>query len=200
VPRALTSKSSSGCRRGSSSPPSARRGGSRPRTSPPPRAGRRRRAGRRERVDPLPWRDTSQSRFCSTPGRLRLSRTMTSCPSARRLSARLEPMKPLPPVTRTGRGVAHETSLRSSSCCASRRRGPRRPRRGPIRRTRRASPRAVLGLEAQEVAGLGMSAKQLRMSPTRDLPRISGWRCGRPMAPARSRATPRSCRPGPSRC
>src|SRR5690606_22189014 len=78
-----------------------------------------------------------------TPGRLRLSRSTTSCPSLRKLSARLQPMKPAPPVITTGLlfPVAPCTALMRpdpvlQAVCASVRRCPRRPSGAPIRQIR----------------------------------------------------------------
>src|SRR4030067_579398 len=44
-------------------------------------------------------RSRSQARFFSLPGRDRLSKMMTSCPSWRRRTTVLAPMNPAPPVT-----------------------------------------------------------------------------------------------------
>ncbi len=107
--------------------------------------------GLHARESRFPWRRMSQSRLASTPGRASASRTTTSWPSEASRSARLEPMKPAPPVTRTG-PVRDTVSPGCRCCCCGaalmppvpasrvpagpRRRGRARSGGPPIRRVR----------------------------------------------------------------
>jgi hypothetical protein len=112
VPRRLTSKSSCGSIRLVVTATWRRDG--RPRQPRrPPRDTRQRPGYRPIRCRTRPGcRRSSHLRFSPTPGRARASRTATSCPSCASRSARLEPMKPAPPVIRTAPAV-HATSPRS---------------------------------------------------------------------------------------
>ncbi len=112
-----------------------------------PRRRGRRRSTRRIR---LGMALAAARRGCaSTPGRARASKTSTSWPSLARRSARFEPMKPAPPVTRTGpsrrsrAGPAVMPRVRAARARRGPRRRGRRPPAGrPIRRARRGRRRS----------------------------------------------------------
>jgi hypothetical protein len=79
----------------------------------------------------------SHLRFCSTPGLVKLSSTVTGVPAAARRSAKFVPMKPAPPVINTfpRRGRVEREANLTISCT------PSTPRSARTRPSSFASPR-----------------------------------------------------------